>query len=162
MHSSASSITTTVTVVPTTVKLAALVQHDEILPPPLIVRGMVKDSVGLAPVLQQQQSWSQIPSQTYANYAMGPSQVSFLSEFSLPLISYFGACYGVCFLLSGSHVSVMFTNGGLTIRICTTATPWSVSLGRHMYLLLLVHGPHQECTRWLLLQFCCCFFHCFE
>ena len=54
---------------------AMLGQHDVILPPLLILR----DSggvVGLTPVTQQQPQ-PQMPLQAYANYAMGPPQVSF-------------------------------------------------------------------------------------
>ena len=38
----------------------------------------MRGSVGLFTVLQQQKPQSQMPSQAYANYAMGPPQVSFL------------------------------------------------------------------------------------
>ena len=30
---------------------------------------------------------------------------------------YVGVCYGVCFLLSGSHVAAMLTNGSLTFGV---------------------------------------------
>ena len=65
---------------------------------------------------QQQQPQSQMPSQAYANYTMGAPQVSFLFQslaFHQFIMLYFGACYGVCFLLSGSYVDTMLTNGGL-------------------------------------------------
>ena len=51
-----------------------------------------------------------------------------LSEFSLPSIHYVCVCYSVCFLLSGSHVAAMFTNGGSTIEVCIITTLWSITL----------------------------------
>ena len=42
---------------------------------------------------------------------------------------YVGACYGVCFLLSGSHVAAMLTNGGSTIGVHDMTTLWSIPLG---------------------------------
>ena len=39
-----------------------------------------------------------------------------------------GVCYGVCFLLSGSHLAAMFTSWGSTIGVCDTATVWSILL----------------------------------
>ena len=54
---------------------------------------------------------------------------SSLPVFSLPPIhmSYVGVCYGVCFLLSGSHVVVMFTNGVSTSGVCNTTTLQSLT-----------------------------------
>ena len=61
----------------------------------------------------------------YANYAMGPPQVSFsLSEMSLPVIVYW--YYGVSCLLSGSHMVRIHTNGGSTICVCTIGTIWNM------------------------------------
>ena len=65
----------TFTVAATSVGLATSGQHDVVLPPKVIMRDTVKGSVGLATVPPQ----SQMPSQAYANYAMG-SQVSFLFQ----------------------------------------------------------------------------------
>ena len=64
--SGTSSITMTVTKTPTTVGQATMVQHDVVLPPHLIQRDIIRISVGLS-VLQQQQLQSQMPSQAYAN-----------------------------------------------------------------------------------------------
>ena len=61
----------------TAVDLATLGQHDIVLLPPLIMRDTLSASIGLATLLQQQQSQAQMPSQAYIHYAMGPSQVSF-------------------------------------------------------------------------------------
>ena len=88
------AITMTVTLVTTTVDLPALGQHDVhtsmdvtklgqhdvVLPPQLILRDSMRGSVGLATVSKQQQPQSQMPSQAYANYALGPPQVSFLIQ----------------------------------------------------------------------------------
>ena len=49
-------------------------------------RDIMMASAGLMNVLQQQQSQSWIPSQAYANYAIGPSQVSFSFRVDPPLI----------------------------------------------------------------------------
>ena len=77
---------------------AKLGQHDVFLPPLLTPRhsGGV---VGLATVLQQQ-SLSQIPLHTYANYAIDPPQVGFSFRVEPPTVLYFymfGVCSGVCF-----------------------------------------------------------------
>ena len=72
------TISMTVTLVPTAVDLTAFGQHDVVLPPQLILRNTVRGSVCLTTVPQQQQSQSQIPSQAYTNYALGPTQMSFL------------------------------------------------------------------------------------
>ena len=70
------SLTMTVTMVPTLMGLpVASGQHDVVLLPPLMLRD-TGHVVGLTTV-QQQQSQSQMPPQAYANYAMGPVQVSF-------------------------------------------------------------------------------------
>ena len=78
----ASPITLTVTMAPTSVGLAASDQLDMVLPPQLIPRDTMRDSVGLTTVPQQQQLRSQMPSPEYVNYAMGPPQVSFLFQSS--------------------------------------------------------------------------------
>ena len=41
---------------------------------------------------------------------------------------YVSAWYGACFLLSGSHVATMLTNGSLTVGICNATTLWSIPL----------------------------------
>ena len=87
MCSSGLSITTTVTVAPTTGYLAIFGQHDVVLPPQLILRDTMRGSVGLANVLKQQQPQSHMPSEAHAKYAMGPPELSFsLSQLSFPLI----------------------------------------------------------------------------
>ena len=63
-------IGTTITMALTSVGQTVLAQHDVVLPLQLILRGKVRGSVGLTNMPHQPQS--QMPSQTYANYAMGP------------------------------------------------------------------------------------------
>ena len=50
---------------------AAFGQHDLVLPISLIPRDIIRGVVGFA-IVPQQQPQSQMPSQAYANYAMGP------------------------------------------------------------------------------------------
>ena len=67
----------------------------------------------------------QMLSQAYDNYAVGTLQVIFSYSFVPPtdiLMSCLSVCYGVHFLLSGSHVAAMFINGGLTNGVCDTTT----------------------------------------
>ena len=40
----------------------------------------------------------------------------------------FGVCSGVCFLLLGVKLDVIFTYGGSTFRVCTLATLWSLPI----------------------------------
>ena len=72
-------VTMIVTIAPTSVGLAASDHHDVVWPPQLILRDTMRGSVGLTTLSQQQQNETQMPSQVYVNYAMGPSQVSFQS-----------------------------------------------------------------------------------
>ena len=72
-----------------------------------------------------------MPSLAYANYAMDPFQVSFLFQSCISpefLLFYVVACYGVCFLHSGSHVAAIFTSGGLTTGVCDATTLWNITL----------------------------------
>ena len=77
---------------------------------------------------------------TYVNYAMSPLQVRpSLSQLSLSTIFDVGICCGICFLLSGSHVTDISTNGSLEIGVCTTRTLWNTSLEQHMCLQVLIN-----------------------
>ena len=80
--SSASTITITFTMAPTSVGLIAVLgQHEVILPPVLILRGTLRSVAGLVTVPQQQ------PQSEMLSWAIiGPPQVSFFLEWSLPLI----------------------------------------------------------------------------
>ena len=70
--SSTSTTTMTVMMAPSPIALTVVSGHDVVLPPPLILRDTMKGAADFATVLLQQQSQSQMPSQAYANYAMGP------------------------------------------------------------------------------------------
>ena len=61
-------------------------------------------------VVLQQQTPSQMHLQAYANYAMGPPQVDFSFRDEPPTTLYL-YMFGVCFLLSGAMLDVMFTYG---------------------------------------------------
>ena len=127
--SKASPITTTVTMTLTSVGLAELYQHDVVLPPLLILKDTLRCSISLTFVLQQQQPQSQMPSQAYANYVVGPSWVSFLFQSQPPTDSlWLGACYNVCFLPSDSNVTAVLTYGALTARVCNATILWSISM----------------------------------
>ena len=119
-------ITTTVMLAPTSVGLITLDQQDVVLLLQLIPRDMMRGSAGLTNVPQLQQPQSQMPSQAYANYAMGQVCKFLLkNRASHQLLCHmFCVCYGVCFLLSGSHVTAMLTYGASTIGVCDTSTLW--------------------------------------
>ena len=127
-----SPISMTVTMAPTSLDLEESDQHDVVLPPQLILTGTVRDSVGLATVLQQQQPQSEMPSWAYVNYAMGPPQVSFLfqSWASHQFITLYicACCDAYCFIPSGFHVTSMLTSGGPTVGFCNGATLWCILL----------------------------------
>ena len=76
--------------------LTTLGQLDVVLPLQMILRVIVRGSAGLTTLPQQQQPQSQILSQTYGNYPMGPLQVSFSL---LPICSFIWWCM-LCSLLS--------------------------------------------------------------
>ena len=88
--------------------------------------------VGLATV-PQQQSPSLMSLQAYPNFAMGPPQVGCSFRVQPPTVLYFdmfGACSGVCFLLSGAMLDAVFTCGNSTIGVCIIATPtlWNLPM----------------------------------
>ena len=60
------------------------------------------------------------------------------------LMSCAGVCYGTCFLLSGSHIAAMFTNGGSTTGVLQHCNPLKFTLSKHMCFLVMVCGPWQE------------------
>ena len=106
-----------------------------VLPGQLIPKDMVRISVSLTSMLQQQQLQSQMPSQAYANYAKGLTLVNFQFQCSAShwfIVSYVGDCYCVSFLLSGSHVDSMFISGDSTLAVCNITTllsrPWQAYL----------------------------------
>ena len=155
--SGASLITMTIVMASTSVGQSTSGQHDVVLLPQLILRDTMKGSVGITPMLQQQQSQSQMPSQAYADRAMGPLQVGFLFQslaFHQFICHVLVSCYGVCFLLSGTHVTAMFTerSSHWSLQHCISL---EYTLGRHMCLLVMsmIHA-------WSALSGCSS--HCFE
>ena len=82
---------------------------------------------------------------------MGPLQVAFLSELSLPLLFY------MCWFLFWCMLSVFRYHAGCHINLwgfkCWGLHHCSLlelTHGRHMCNLVMVTSPHQECTEWLL------------
>ena len=63
---------------------------------------------------------------------------------------YVGVCYAI-FLLSGSVVATIYTDGAQPMGF-VPHNPSEYVHGRHMYILVLVHGPCQGCTEQLLTQ----------
>ena len=135
--SDASSTTTTVTMAPASVGLAAASdQHDVVLLPLLILKDTLRVLGGLTTV-PQQKSQTQKLSQAYTNYAMGPSEMSFLfSELSLPLVSVmvFALGFQVMILLQISPIRAHWL--GLY-----HSSPSEYIHGRHMCLLVQLNGP---------------------
>ena len=109
-----SPIPITFIMAPNSMDLTALCLHDGVLPKQLFHSNTMKSFVGLTTVPQQQQPQSQIPSQAYGNYVMGPCQVSFLfSELRYSLIPY-AVCYCLLWCLPPS------SHGGSTIGVCSS------------------------------------------
>ena len=73
----ASLIAIMVTPAPTSVGQMTLGQQNVVLGAQLILRDSVRGSADLTHLLQQPHTQSQISFQAYANYAMGPLQLSF-------------------------------------------------------------------------------------
>ena len=159
VYSRSSLISMTVTVAPTSVGLVASGQHDVVLPPQLYLRDTVR-------VL--------LPSYcTAAAIALVPGAFSGTCQLCLGSLSgkfslwqswashqfimlHVAACYGVYFLLSGSHVAAMlFTRWCSTVGVCNTATIWSIPFAGicASWWWSVAH------TRSALSG---CFFHCFE
>ena len=107
---------------------AASAQQDVVLLP-LLMPWDTRGVVGLTTVPQQLPQ-SQMPFQAYANYDVGPLEVSFLFRVEPPtnLSMYVGVCYSVCILLLGSNVNAIFTYGGSTIGVCITTDLWSIPM----------------------------------
>ena len=117
----------------------------------------VRDVSSVA-ILLQHQPYSQMPvvMQAYANYNMGPPQVRYsLSEFSLPhwlfILVFVMMLLSTFIFWCGRHFHQWDLNQ-LGLHHCN---PLEFTLGRHMYLLVLVPGPCHRWTEYLLP-------HCFE
>ena len=126
------SLSTTVTMIPTLMRLPVTSGQHEVVLPPLL---MLRDTRGivLATVLHQQPQ-SQMHPKAYANYAMGPLQVSFSLRVEPPsdLFICVGVCCGACFLLSGATLDVICTNGGLSCWVWHQCSPLEHIHGRHV------------------------------
>ena len=77
------------------------------------------------------------------------------SKLSLPLIFYVSVYCGVCFLLSASNVTNIYTSWGSTTGVCITTSLWCIPMVGICIHLVLIHGPSQEHAKNLLNQ-------CFE
>ena len=124
------SLTTTVTLPPSLMELPVTSGQHHVVLLPLLMPWYIGVVVGLA-TIPQQQPQSQMPPQAYANYAMGPPQLSFSFRANLPfdLFIYVGVCCGVCFLLSGAILdAIFFTKGGSNIRFCISAALQSITM----------------------------------
>ena len=87
----------------------------------------------------------------FSNYAMGPLQVIFCVtvESSTSLLCW---CLLLCWhSVSGCIVAAMVTSWDLT-RSLHCYNPSKYTFSRHMCFTVMVHGPHPECTDWLLFQ----------
>ena len=129
---------------------AAVGEKDVVLPPPLLLRD-ARGVVGLTTVPKQLPlPWR--PFQVYVNYATGPPWVSFFFRVEplTDLSIYVASCYGICFLLSHSHLDAFFTYGSSTVGVGTTATHWELTHGKHICILVMTWGLHQVWTKWLL------------
>ena len=121
--SGSSPITTTVMIAPTSVGLPTSGKHDVVLPLQLILRATMKWSGGLTTMPQQWQHQSQLPSQAYANCAMGPPQVSFSFKGEPVHIMYVGVCYGFCFQVT---IWLPCSPVGLNHWVCITTTTQNI------------------------------------
>ena len=102
MSSRAMPITRMIMLAPTSLGQATLGQHDVVLLSQVILRDTVTGSAALTIVQHQQQPQSQMPSQAYAIYAMGPPQVSFSFRVESPTdslchVSWSVIVFAVCF-----------------------------------------------------------------
>ena len=128
--SSGLSSVSSVTVAPSLTGFLVSLDQYGVVPIPLL---MLRGSGGVLGSISvpQQQPQSSMPPLAYANYAMGSPQVGFFFrvEPSIICILYmFGVHSGVCFLLLGAKLDAAFTYGGLTVRVCTLATLWSLPM----------------------------------
>ena len=128
--SGASLITMTVTAVPISVGQMTWGQQDLVLPPQLIPWDTLRGSAG--PVCATEttilvpDAFSGICQPCHGSSTGKFLFQSWVSKWFLYHV--FGVCYGVCLLLSGSHVAAMFIYRGSTIGFCTTTTLWSLPL----------------------------------
>ena len=115
-------ITTTVTVTFTSVDQSTSGEHGVVLSPQVILRDTVR--VLLVLFCRNNNLISRCLLRHKPTMPWVLCRWVSLSESSLPPIHflYVGVCYGVCSLLSGSHVAVVFTNGGSSVGVCSITT----------------------------------------
>ena len=133
---------------------ATLDQCDVVLPLPLTL-GCPGGLIGLASVLQQQPP-SLMPLQAYANYAMGSSWVGFFFRVE-PSTNFYIICLVPfqCLLSTPRyHAGCHINPWGLNCWGLHHCNPLEFTHGRYMSNLLMVIGPHQVCTEWLLPLLC--------
>ena len=136
--SSASSVTTVGYDCPQG-PIAASAQQNEVLPPPLVSRD-TRIVVGLTTVLQQVPQ-SQRPSQDYANYAMGPPQVSFSFRVEPLTNCLYIWCLFWCMLSPFRfQCGCLFHLWGLNCWGLHHHSPLEQTHGRHMGILVMVWG----------------------
>ena len=129
---------------------ATLSQHDVVLPPTLTPR-CPEGVIGLAAVPQQQLP-SSMPLWAYNNYAMGSPQVGFFFIVEPQTILYIICLVSV--VVSAFYFQVPYwmpySPLGLNHWGLHHWNPLEFTHGRHMWNLVMVIGPHQVCTEWLL------------
>ena len=140
----------TLTLAPILIGLPALLGQDDV-----VLLLMLRDTggvVSLATVLQHQPQ-SKMPSQAYANYAMVPLQVLVsLSDLNLPVTSLLCRSSFLCMCsVFRCHAWYHFHQWRLYLWGLYNCSPSKHTHGRHMSILVMVIGPHQECVEWLLL-----------
>ena len=115
---------------PTSVGQITLHQQDLVLPEQLISRDLMRVSAGLMHVPQQQPTQSQISSQAYAYYAMGPLWVGFTFRVGPPTNSYFIYSMSIVVFALCFHVPMWLpcSPRGSTIGVFDTATHGSLPL----------------------------------
>ena len=140
----------TVTIAPTIIGLPETSGQHDVALPPLLMPGDTEGVVGLT-IVPQQQLWSQIPPQAYVRYAMSPPQVSSSFRVEHPnnclymLMSdlLYAFCFEVQCWMSYSPMGAQ----PLDLHNCS---PFKHIFGRHLCILVMVIGPQQKSTKWLL------------
>ena len=132
VYSRQSFISVTVIMVPISVGKTILDQPDMVLLPQYITRDIISSSVGCTSPLCHSNSNLSLRCLLRHMPTMACVLHRWVFSFRVepPTNSYviIWVCYGVCILLPGSHVTVMFTNGGSNVGVCHTTSLWSKPL----------------------------------
>ena len=118
--------------------------------PQLILRDTFRGSAGLIQLPQKPQLQSQMPSQTYVNYAMGPLHVSFSFRFEPHNNYYILGLVSVMVFAFRFPCGCLFCLLGLNLLGLHLCSLFEFTLSRHVCLLLMVHDSFQEFAEWLL------------